>query len=174
MRNTMRNTSLVAAGSAVAALLLAAPALAADTAAGQPPVPGDLLSTLSVGHSPLAVSVKPPKGTTTPAEVAHTKATSLLLATQRLGSDEPLDVAYLNCEPAGGTHPKAAKACKALRAAGGRFNALKPAQGACTMEFAPVRVYAFGHWKGKPVAWVSEIHANRCAANLATAKVFDY
>ncbi|MEV6106844.1 SSI family serine proteinase inhibitor [Streptomyces sp. NPDC051940] len=176
-------TTLTAAAAAV--LTLAGPA----AAAGQPPVPGP-------GEHPAAMPMPLPEPAVlpvTPRPVLPEPAPAspprpdwamvlpsqdrpgshLLLLAQPTGRG-PLDAAYLVCSPPGGNHPEPRSACKTLQQAGGRFEELKPADGFCTKEYAPVRVYAFGHWKDEPVAYVSKLYGNRCEANLATGHVFDF
>lgn len=79
----------------------------------------------------------------------------------------------LQCGPAGGSHPSPDEACDALAEAGGSFDDLRASSGACTMEHAPVRVTAHGHWEGTRVTF-DETYPNPCHANNATAGVFDF
>jgi hypothetical protein len=79
----------------------------------------------------------------------------------------------LRCQPAGGGHPSAAKACAALTAAGGKFASLKPTAVMCTLQFAPVTAAATGTWKGKKVTW-SRSFGNACELTRATGVVFRF
>jgi hypothetical protein len=82
---------------------------------------------------------------------------------------------YLNCDPAGGTHPAAESACTDLAKVDGRFEDLSDKQGACTMQYEPVELRATGTWHGKPVDYVSEVFPNPCVADLATGgNVFSF
>jgi len=121
---------------------------------------------------------------------AMTAAMAVLVA---LGSAGPaaaarpktaLDVSYeadagyavavtLRCGPAGGGHPKAAKACAALTRAGGRPARLKPARILCTLEYSPVTARIEGTWKGRKVRW-AKTYGNRCDLARATGVVFDF
>ncbi|MQY13118.1 subtilase-type protease inhibitor [Streptomyces sp. RB5] len=101
-------------------------------------------------------------------------ASHLILIAQETRSGDPLDVAYLECAPPGGTHPTPREACGELRKAGGDFRKLDHKRGRCTREFNPVRLYAYGNWQRKDVKFVSKVYPNRCEANLATANVFKY
>ncbi|QVQ52464.1 hypothetical protein J4H86_00965 [Spiractinospora alimapuensis] len=79
----------------------------------------------------------------------------------------------LDCGPAGGSHPNPDEACAALEEAGGSFEDLAPVSGACTMEYAPVRVTARGHWEGTRVTF-EETYSNPCHASNATAGIFGF
>ena len=76
-------------------------------------------------------------------------------------------VAWLTCRPAWGTHPNAAAACAALAEAGGDPNRIRPREGVCTMEYAPVTLTVRGWWAGRVVAY-RKTHGNRCSMHLAT------
>jgi hypothetical protein len=79
----------------------------------------------------------------------------------------------LDCSPAGGGHPKAAKACAALKDAGGKPNRLERHHDACTQEFAPVDAAIDGKWKGRTVRWTRHF-ANTCQLIRATGVVFRF
>ncbi|WP_449064668.1 SSI family serine proteinase inhibitor [Planomonospora algeriensis] len=66
--------------------------------------------------------------------------------------------------------PRAAAACDRLRRAGGRVEDVPESPGACTLEYAPVRVTATGTWQGRRYRY-AETHPNRCAAIRATGGV---
>ena len=67
----------------------------------------------------------------------------------------------LTCDPAGGAHPSAAKACALLKKAGGKPGKLKPAQVMCTLEYAPITAEITGTWKGRSLNW-SKTFSNKC------------
>jgi Subtilisin inhibitor-like len=81
----------------------------------------------------------------------------------------------LQCDPAGGTHPKAAEACADVAKAGGDL-AQMPANTnprACFMIYAPVTVTAKGKWQGQPVRF-TEKFPNSCVMRDKTGSVFDF
>ena len=61
----------------------------------------------------------------------------------------------LLCQPAGGSHPDAKNACRAIKTAHGDFDELpdSPTFAACTMEYRPVVATARGTWHGHHVRW---------------------
>jgi hypothetical protein len=79
----------------------------------------------------------------------------------------------LRCSPPGGGHPKAAQACAALKAAGGRPAALEPAEVVCTLQYTPVTATVAGAWKGRKVTW-SRTFGNECELTRATGVVFRF
>ncbi|GAA3166501.1 hypothetical protein GCM10010466_66600 [Planomonospora alba] len=78
--------------------------------------------------------------------------------------------ATLTCGPDGGTHADPAAACAQLRRTGGRVEGIPESQGACTLEYAPVRVSATGTWQGRQYRY-ERTYPNRCAAVRATGGV---
>jgi hypothetical protein len=72
----------------------------------------------------------------------------------------------LDCDPAGGGHPKAAEACAVLDAAGGKPSRIPPAHTACVMIFAPVQAEVRGTWHGKSVQWRHR-YGNSCEMRRA-------
>lgn len=79
----------------------------------------------------------------------------------------------LACDPAGGSHPQRDRACKTLDSVDGDFDRLPQEQLLCPMIYAPVTASASGHWHARPVIF-ERGYPNRCAANAATASVFDF
>ncbi|TVT44891.1 hypothetical protein FNH05_21000 [Amycolatopsis rhizosphaerae] len=79
----------------------------------------------------------------------------------------------LRCEPDGGSHPHAARACQALEAADGDFDRLTGQDQPCPMIWQPVTATATGHWRGRPVQY-SHTYPNRCEAAVRSAQVFDF
>ena len=79
----------------------------------------------------------------------------------------------LTCNPVGGAHPKAAKACAALKKTGGKPAKLKPAKTMCTLEYAPITAEIDGTWKGRKLSW-SKTFPNSCALTRATGVVFAF
>jgi hypothetical protein len=81
----------------------------------------------------------------------------------------------LQCDPSGGTHPKAAEACADVAKAGGDL-AQMPANTnprACFMIYAPVTVTAQGEWQGQAVRF-TEKFPNSCVMRDKTGSVFDF
>ena len=79
----------------------------------------------------------------------------------------------LTCDPVGGAHPKAGKACAALKKTGGKPAKLKPAKTMCTQEYAPVTAEIEGTWKGRTVSW-SKTFPNGCHLTRTTGVVFAF
>jgi hypothetical protein len=79
----------------------------------------------------------------------------------------------LTCNPVGGAHPRAAKACAALKKTGGKPAKLKPAKTICTLEYAPITAEIEGTWKGRGMRW-SKTFPNPCALRRATGVVFAF
>ena len=88
-------------------------------------------------------------------------------------SDGSAESVELTCDPPGGTHPNARRACTELHAAQGDFDALSDDQEPvfCTMEYQPVTAVAKGTWHGEPVRWTREF-GNNCSLRSATGTVF--
>lgn len=81
----------------------------------------------------------------------------------------------LQCDPPGGTHPKAAEACADVAKAGGNL-ALMPASEnprACFMIYSPVTVTAQGAWQGQAVRFTKKF-PNTCVMHDKTGSVFDF
>jgi hypothetical protein len=97
-------------------------------------------------------------------------ATSLTLTVAVLDGDA--ETVQLACEPAGGSHPNASRACANIVAAQGDFDELADdGTTACTMEYQPVVAIAEGTWRGEPVSWQREF-GNGCTLRTATGTVF--
>ncbi|WP_433377422.1 SSI family serine proteinase inhibitor [Actinoplanes sp. CA-142083] len=72
----------------------------------------------------------------------------------------------LECDPPGGSHPKAAQACAVLAAAGGNPFTIKPAHSACFLIYAPVTAKVGGRWRGWQVDWTFT-YGNSCEMKRA-------
>lgn len=106
---------------------------------------------------------------TADASVARSQFTLILI-----GPSHRTKVVTLTCDPDGGSHPKPAKACGSLRAAGGDFKRLRPDPTIlCTFDYQPVKAYATGQWRGRPVTF-SHTYSNRCLAAVESGHVFDF
>lgn len=103
----------------------------------------------------------------TPALSASVAAPSVYFVTVKPMVGQQQSHAMLACKPKAGTHPYREQACAQLLPVAGRIEAIPPADGLCTMEYAPVKVRAAGVWKGIPYKY-EEVFSNRCEANLQT------
>ncbi|MFE6775133.1 SSI family serine proteinase inhibitor [Streptomyces sp. NPDC057702] len=108
-----------------------------------------------------------------PSAGAAPQPTGSLFLTVSGESGTPVSVARLECEPAGGTHPRAAEACAALGTAGGDPDRLTARRLVCTEEHAPVTARVAGLWRGTPVTW-SRTYPNSCHLHAATGALFAF
>ncbi|MFG2465864.1 SSI family serine proteinase inhibitor [Streptomyces canus] len=76
----------------------------------------------------------------------------------------------LLCDPPQG-HGRAAEACDQLAAVNGDIGSLPPADGYCTMLYAPVTAQADGEWNGRPVEY-RQTFPNGCVMRARTGAVF--
>lgn len=79
----------------------------------------------------------------------------------------------LMCEPAGGTHPHATKACKSLNKVNGDFHSVGTENAMCPLIYDPVTAHATGTWRGKQVNYTKEF-ANRCVMESQTSGIFTF
>ena len=77
--------------------------------------------------------------------------------------DGPITASTLWCDPEGGTHLDASRACDQLISASGEIARIPARTGPCTLEYAPVRVRADGTWRGLPRHF-ARTYPNKCAA----------
>ncbi|MEV5824337.1 SSI family serine proteinase inhibitor [Spirillospora sp. NPDC052242] len=106
--------------------------------------------------------------------VAHSEsATSLRLTLKHPGREgaEPR-TATLRCDPHGGRHPDAMRACADLAESGGRFEH-EPDGRMCTAIHSPVAVRAEGTWRGRPVRF-RKTYPNDCVMRSRTGMVFAF
>ncbi len=87
-------------------------------------------------------------------------------------------VSGLICAPDVGTHPDPAKACNAIRVAGGDFTAL-PAEKRvmCPMIYRPTPASAHGVWvdgDGPRFVDHSTVYGNECTAGVRSGGVFGF
>ncbi|GAA3838746.1 hypothetical protein GCM10022226_71230 [Sphaerisporangium flaviroseum] len=99
----------------------------------------------------------------------------LLLTVARGESPTPTDrVAFLECPATGGTHPKAAEACKQLERVSANLNDLNVSPDTrCTKEYDPVTVYGAGLWDTSRLSY-ERTFGNRCELRATTGAVFDF
>jgi Subtilisin inhibitor-like len=74
------------------------------------------------------------------------------------------------CDPDGGGHPLAEPACGQIRDARGRIADIPEEHGACTKEYMPVRVSAYGSWNDA-LQHFSRTYPNPCTAIRGTGGV---
>jgi subtilisin inhibitor-like len=80
----------------------------------------------------------------------------------------------LKCTPKpGGSHPKAAEACKILKHVGGQPARLIPGRSMCMMVYAPITAEITGRWQGKKMKW-SKKYGNTCEMTRATGVLFTF
>ncbi|MGM1062916.1 SSI family serine proteinase inhibitor [Saccharothrix sp. Mg75] len=105
------------------------------------------------------------------APFVHAPESSFVLNVQR---GESLRIVNLTCEPSGGLHPRADRACDALSLVDGQVAQLSPGGDAiCTLEYNPVRVKATGTWRGEE-RWFEAEFPNPCVMHAETGPVFDF
>ncbi|GAA2435617.1 hypothetical protein GCM10010191_57860 [Actinomadura vinacea] len=79
----------------------------------------------------------------------------------------------LLCEPVGGSHPEAARACAELSRDDGEIERAEAGDTACVMIYSPVIAEARGHWHGRPVRFRAE-YGNDCEMTARTGAVFRF
>ncbi|ONI80296.1 hypothetical protein ALI22I_43850 [Saccharothrix sp. ALI-22-I] len=98
--------------------------------------------------------------------------TDLVLAVYQ--EESGIESTRLTCDPAAGDHTLAQAACGEIEAAGGDFTQLTGTEPQfCTFDYNPVRVAAFGSWRGEPVQYTEEF-PNRCVMERETGAVFSF
>ncbi|MEV5705215.1 SSI family serine proteinase inhibitor [Actinoallomurus sp. NPDC052274] len=157
--------------------LSAAPSAQAPITVRMPPAPGTG-APASDSTPPHGGPVRPPAPPAPSADPATGPAaaqgpTRLTLRTA-VGSAAPRTVT-LQCDPVGGTHPKAAQACADLDKARGDLTVAPDEKNprACFMIYSPVMVSAEGQRHGERVK-VSERYPNTCVLRAKTASIFDF
>jgi hypothetical protein len=115
------------------------------------------------------LTTRPPAG---PPATAPATSLRLTLTHPGAGTSGARSVT-LQCEPLGGTHPKAAQACADLARSGGRIEREPARDTVCTMIYAPVVAEARGHWRGRPVRFKAE-YANECVLGARTGWIFRF
>jgi hypothetical protein len=74
-------------------------------------------------------------------------------------------VATLTCDPTGGTHPRAAEACKDIAEAKGDIAAVPPyPRTGCLPVWQPVTVTVRGTWGGQVIDFTDDAGSVSCAA----------
>ncbi|MUN40758.1 SSI family serine proteinase inhibitor [Actinomadura litoris] len=131
-----------------------------------------VLATLSTALS-TALSAAVALGPAVPADASEAPRTSLRLTLTYPGHDASgTRSVTLRCDPAGGSHPRAAPACAELRRAGGRL-VHDPDGRVCTAQYSPVVAQARGSWRGTPVSFRSQF-GNDCVMHSRTGTVFGF
>jgi len=104
-----------------------------------------------------------------PAAAQAATTTRITLTIQR--EDHTRSSVWFGCSPARGTHTAAPAACATLAKVGGNIKAIRPEQGMCTAQYAPVVAMATGIWRGKPVRY-RQTFSNECVLHLKTDVLF--
>ncbi|MCO5991323.1 SSI family serine proteinase inhibitor [Actinoallomurus spadix] len=153
----------------------------ADTTADTPERFSERVPPVSEVGAPVSVTTPPQDGAGAPvppsaSPVAGQAAPGATLLTLRttVGSALPRTVT-LQCDPVGGTHPKAAQACADLDKARRDLTVAPDRRNprACFMIYSPVTVSAEGQWRGEPVK-VTGQYPNTCVLRAKTASIFDF
>jgi subtilisin inhibitor-like len=79
----------------------------------------------------------------------------------------------LECDPAGGGHPRPDLACAELAEAGGQVDRIEPDRRMCLLVYAPVTAEITGDWRGTTVTW-SHTFGNTCEMRRATGELFTF
>jgi len=79
----------------------------------------------------------------------------------------------LTCEPDGGGHPRAVRACAALTRAGGDPDRIRPRRVYCMTVYAPVTAEMTGVWRGRNIRW-QHTYGNACEMRRATGVLFAF
>jgi hypothetical protein len=79
----------------------------------------------------------------------------------------------LTCAPAGGGHPRPARACATLKSTGVDPDRIRPARVMCLMLYAPITAEVTGVWRGRPVTWTHR-YGNSCEMTRATGILFRF
>ena len=149
MRRTLIALATTASAALAGLLIAAAPAAASVTTAIEPvtatEVTTNAQTTAAARGARLAITVRPARG--------------------------PAKVAWLTCDPAGGSHRRAAEACEALATAEGDPAAITAEDAMCTMEHAPVRATLAGVWQRQPIRY-QKTYSNACVMRVATGALF--
>jgi hypothetical protein len=109
----------------------------------------------------------------TPAAARTALPSTALVLTIRVAG-QPMAAATLRCAPAGGSHRNASDACRAVDAAKGRLDDLKPQVGVlCTALYQPATATATGTWRGTVVRY-RKTFSNTCVLTADTGPVFRF
>lgn len=103
------------------------------------------------------------------------KARGARLTLHVTAGNSPEHTVTLQCDPPGGTHPRAAQACADVSRAGGDLAQMPKSANprACFMIYAPVTATAQGSWHGQPVRFTKK-YPNTCVMRDKTGSVFDF
>ena len=156
--------SLASAGSAVP---VGSAGVASRSATG-PAASATVVAAPAVATPPRGAAVRPVRG-------AAVKAAPFARLTLTVTSGEVARRSApvtLTCGPAGGTHPTADAACKALQKSGGQVFGLPPREGVlCTADYRPVTASATGYW-GKRQVKDTRTFGNACQLGIVAGAIF--
>jgi hypothetical protein len=118
----------------------------------------------------LLASAAPAPAATRASQVTQPASRLTLTYVARAGH---ADAVKLTCNPTGGPHPEAARACALLRTTGADPGRITPAPVMCVLLYAPVTARISGTWRGSRVAW-SHQYGNSCEMTRATGVLFRF
>jgi hypothetical protein len=108
------------------------------------------------------------------AAVEPSRSTLVITAYDATDPSEPVIAEMtLKCEPTGGTHPRARRACATLESVDGNFDALEPLNQACILLYQPVIIEVGGNWRDRVVSFTRE-YPNLCVAGVESEGVFRF
>jgi hypothetical protein len=124
--------------------------------------------------TPQEGAVAPSAPSASPAGGQAAQGPTRLTLSSVVGSAAPRTVT-LQCDPVGGTHPKAAQACADLAKARDNFTVAPDEKNpqACFMIYSPVTASAEGQWRGEAVKFTTRF-PNTCVLHSRTASIFDF
>jgi hypothetical protein len=140
---------------------------------GAPSVPGGVTATPSAASPQASAAASPAQSIAAGGGQAAQGPTQLTLTTV-VGSATPKTVT-LQCDPVGGTHPKAAQACADVAKTHGDFKLASDEKNprACFMIYSPVTTSAEGQLRGEAVKYTSRF-PNTCVMRTQTGSIFDF
>ncbi|WP_433180589.1 SSI family serine proteinase inhibitor [Actinoallomurus sp. CA-150999] len=139
---------------------------------GAPSLPGDVATTPSAASPQASVAASPAQSIAAGGQTVH--GPTQLTLTTTVGSAAPKTVT-LQCDPAGGTHPKAEQACADVAKTHGDFKLASDEKNprACFMIYSPVTTSAEGQLRGEAVKYTAKF-PNTCMMRTQTGSIFDF
>ncbi|MEV0403775.1 SSI family serine proteinase inhibitor [Actinoallomurus sp. NPDC050550] len=140
---------------------------------GAPSLPGDVAATPTAASPQASVAASPAQSIAAGGGQAAHGPTQLTLTTV-VGSATPKTVT-LQCDPVGGTHPKAEQACADVAKTHGDFKLASDEKNprACFMIYSPVTTSAEGQLRGEAVKYTARF-PNTCMMRTQTGSIFDF
>ena len=140
---------------------------------GAPSLPGGVTTTPAAASPQASAAASPAQSIAAGSGQAAQGPTQLTLTTV-VGSAAPKTVT-LQCDPVGGTHPKAAQACADVAKTHGDFTLASDEKNphACFMIYSPVTTSAEGQLHGEAVKYTARF-PNTCMMRTRTGSIFDF